>query len=148
MGNGTWTDVLPLPFASDRDVVITALDRSGNVQSATIRVENDVTAPNLSVSASPATKNGVSVVAVSSRDAQSGLRGYDVEVVTDGITRTRIATNALAPQFGAANLANGHVYRWVVTATDNVNNAVVATADVVAVVAWRPSEQCDGGDRC
>jgi len=131
--NDAWTDVLPLPFASNRDVVITALDRSGNVQSATIRVENDVTAPSLSLSASPNTRNGESIVAVSVRDAQSGLRRLDVDVVTDGITQTRIATNTLAPQFSMAGLSGGHVYRWVVKATDSVNNVITATVDVVAV---------------
>ena len=52
---------------------------------------------------------------------------------TDGITVIRIIENQLNPQVSAINLAPGHVYRWRVTATDNVNNVAIANLDVASV---------------
>ena len=131
--SGSWLDTLTLPIAAKRDVVIQALDRSGNVTTATIQVANDATPPQLRLSAASRTRTGSSMLSIDGADTQSGLRRYDIDLLTDGITVTRIAENQLNPQVSAINLAPGHVYRWRVTATDNVNNVAIANLDVASV---------------
>ena len=76
---------------------------------------------------------GSSVLSIDTADTQSGLRRYDIDLLTDGITVTHIAVNQLNPMVSATGLAAGHVYRWRVTATDNVNNVAIANLDVASV---------------
>ena len=72
--------------------------------------------------------------------AAAGVRGYDVDIVEEGLAegigmRTVIARNTLVTTHARAGLRAGHVYAWVVTATDNVNNTQTYTATVTAAHA-------------
>jgi hypothetical protein len=85
------------------------------------------------LSAASRNTNGASELRIDASDGQAGVRGYDVAIVENDVTRTVLAQITLAPTVVFTGLRTGSVYRWVVTATDNVNNVVTATATVVVV---------------
>jgi hypothetical protein len=66
-------------------------------------------------------------ICVDASDAESGLRGYDLTLVQDGITRTSTLTDSLSPLVGVHGLGFG-MYTWEVRAKDRVNNMTVRTA--------------------
>ena len=110
--------------ASSYNLTLQQFDRSGNRGTTSVRLSGNTR-----------TTNGVATLNILSNDTQSGLRGYDVSIVQDGITRTALATNTLNSQITANGLALGSVYVWEVKASDNVNNASVVTFTVVSARA-------------
>lgn len=96
---------------------VTARDRAGNASTGsggggTLRLARDVTPPEVVLSAYSRSTNGVSELRIAGVDAGAGVRGYDVDIVEDGLTRTVIARNTLVTTHAQAGLRAGHVCRW------------------------------------
>ena len=63
----------------------------------------------------------------------AGIRGYDLSVLIDGITRTQLLTQTTSTSYAISALSNTHFYEWQLVAWDNVNNAVTRTVTTAGV---------------
>ena len=137
---------------NNADLVAQAVDRSGNQATAAVAVRQDATPPDLSVTVASRSTDGTARVIWIATDTAAlnsglpvvpvypggaGVRGYDLSVVVNGLTETRLLTNTALTAFDARGLQPGNVYEWRVRATDNVNNSRVVQATTVAVLATK-----------
>ena len=105
---------------------------------AGVQVLRDVTAPTvLGFSAPIKTYGEPAVVQWNAMDDRAGVRGYDLFVLVDGITRTQVLTQSTATSYDAGVLPNTHFYEWQLVAWDHVNNAVTRTAMTAGVQATK-----------
>jgi len=70
-------------------------------------------------------------------DDGAGVRGFDLSVLIDGITRTQVLTQSTATSYMAGVLPSHHFYEWQLVAWDHVNNAVTRTVTMAGVQATK-----------
>ena len=117
---------------------ISVNDRSGNGRVAGVQVLHDVTPPTILVLDTPIKTYGEpAVVQWNAMDDGAGVRGYDLFVLVDGITRTQVLTQSTATSYDAGVLPNTHFYEWQLVAWDRVNNSNARTATTAGVKATK-----------